>query len=108
MCIFNLSDVSHISRYGDGAVRLFDARLPPDRNAVASWHEHQAWVVNAHLSGHYGAVSASADGSIDFFDLRASGAVGGLGKCRYRGWNIYGVVEENSVWIVTGGRRLRK
>ena len=62
-------------RYGDGAVRLFDARLPPDRNAVASWHEHQAWVVNTHLSGHYGAVSASADGSIDFFDLRASGAV---------------------------------
>jgi hypothetical protein len=55
---------------------LFDARLPPDRNSVASWHEHPAWVVGAHLSGHYGAVSGSADGSVDFFDLRASGAVG--------------------------------
>ena len=64
-----------LAGYGDGALRLFDARLPSERKQVASWHEHQAWVVAAHLSSEYGAVSGSVAGDVNLFDLRTSGAL---------------------------------
>jgi regulator-associated protein of mTOR len=59
--------------FSDGAVRLFDSRLPSERNCVAVWHEHDAWVVSAHLSlSTHGAVSASVNGDVNFLDLRVS------------------------------------
>lgn len=34
---------------GDGSVRLFDRRLPPNDSRVMAMREHQSWVVNVVL-----------------------------------------------------------
>ena len=34
---------------GDGSVRLFDRRLPPNDSRVMTMREHQSWVVNVVL-----------------------------------------------------------
>ena len=66
-----------VAGYGDGELRLFDTRMPSigTRNVVAAWHEHESWILNAHMSSDHGIISASIDGHVKFFDLRASEAV---------------------------------
>jgi WD40 repeat protein len=64
-----------LSGFGDGTLRLFDARISNDRNAVSSWYEHLGWVVGVHLSGEYEVISASVQGDVNIHDLRNSGVV---------------------------------
>ena len=34
-----------LAGFGDGSLRIVDVRLPGDRNVVASWRDHDAWVL---------------------------------------------------------------
>ena len=58
--------------YGDGSLRLFDARLPPEQANVFSFIEHQTWVVNVEMQrgGGKHIISGSVSGDIKFWDIR--------------------------------------
>jgi hypothetical protein len=58
--------------YGDGSLRLFDARLQPDQANVFSFNEHQTWVVNVEMQrgGGKHIISGSVSGDIKFWDIR--------------------------------------
>ncbi|CAB3987511.1 regulatory-associated of mTOR-like [Paramuricea clavata] len=65
---------------GDGSVRLFDRRLPPNDSRVMTMREHQSWVVNVVLerSTSESIISASVDGMVKFWDPRFSDSVRNL------------------------------
>ena len=58
--------------YGDGSLRLFDARLPPEQANVFGFSEHQTWVVNVEMQrgGGKHIISGSVSGDIKFWDIR--------------------------------------
>jgi WD40 repeat protein len=60
--------------YGDGSLRLFDARLPPEAANVFSFIEHQTWVVNVEMQrgGGKHIISGSVSGDIKFWDIRGN------------------------------------
>lgn len=64
---------------GDGSVRLFDRRLPPQEARVMTWREHSAWVIGAYFRGSSGGaprlITGSLSGDIRFFDLRRNSSV---------------------------------
>jgi regulatory associated protein of mTOR len=75
----NLEAAVVLAGFSDGALRLFDARLPPDRSCVALWRHHDCWIVSAHLSlSSNAAISASVNGVVGFFDLRGNTTVRAL------------------------------
>jgi regulator-associated protein of mTOR len=57
---------------GDGTVRIFDKRLPPNDCTVQVFHEHQTWVVKAYTLQSYPdrVVSASINGDVRLWDIR--------------------------------------
>ncbi|XP_028395165.1 regulatory-associated protein of mTOR-like isoform X2 [Dendronephthya gigantea] len=65
---------------GDGSVRLFDRRLPPNDSRVMTMREHECWVVNVVLekSTSDSIISASVDGKVKFWDPRFSESVRNL------------------------------
>ena len=63
-----------VAGYGDGAIRIFDARGAADLNPVVSMVEHQHWVVHIQMgSDGYGIISGSLYGEAKFWDLRYTG-----------------------------------
>jgi len=64
-----------LAGFADGGIRIFDPRLPPERNCLRSWNEHSNWVVGAYMFAEHGMVSAAMSGDVKFWDLRSSGAV---------------------------------
>ena len=58
--------------YGDGSLRLFDARLPPEQAQTFGFFEHQTWVVNVEMQrgGGKHIISGSVSGDIKFWDIR--------------------------------------
>ncbi|KAK4993044.1 Target of rapamycin complex 1 subunit kog1 [Elasticomyces elasticus] len=73
-----------VAGFGDGAVRIYDARCRPGESLVRVWKEHAGWVVNVGLQrgGMRELVSADRSGGVRLWDIRASKSVGscnGLG-----------------------------
>ncbi|RZF33857.1 hypothetical protein LSTR_LSTR008980 [Laodelphax striatellus] len=60
--------------YGDGSVRLFDRRLPPNEACVKTYREHSSWVVDVDLrtdnSGMPRLLSGCVAGDVRSFDTR--------------------------------------
>lgn len=60
--------------FGDGAVRVYDRRLPPRDSMVKAWKDHKAWIVKVHMQrgGMRELVSGSAIGEVKLWDIRMS------------------------------------
>ena len=72
-------DIGHLymAAFGDGSIGVYDQRNPPSSSLVRLWEEHAAWVHELHLQRH-GArelVSASVDGEVRVWDIRAGSSV---------------------------------
>ncbi|WFD27941.1 Target of rapamycin complex 1 subunit kog1 [Malassezia nana] len=72
-------DIGHLfmAAFGDGSLGVYDQRNPPSSSLVRLWEEHAAWVHELHLQKH-GArelVSASVDGEVRVWDIRARSSV---------------------------------
>ena len=67
-----------LAGFGDGAIKLFDARASAEANPVAAFNEHRNWVVSVHLNGTREAVSGSISGDVRFWDLRMSESIRSL------------------------------
>ena len=63
--------------FGDGAVRVYDKRLPSRDAMVKLWKDHRAWVTNIHMQrgGNRELVSSCVTGEVKFWDLRADHCV---------------------------------
>ncbi|KAG1674177.1 Regulatory-associated protein of mTOR [Nymphon striatum] len=61
---------------GDGSVRIFDRRLPPNDCRVITYRDHQGWVVNVFMQTYKNnqpcIISGSVNGDILFWDPRFS------------------------------------
>ena len=73
------TDIGHLfmAGFGDGSIGVYDQRNPPTSSLVQLWEEHNAWVQTVHLQRH-GArelVSASVDGQVRVWDIRARSSV---------------------------------
>jgi len=77
------SSPTFLAGFADGTVNLFDRRLPEEDAIVRSYCEHLSWIENARwhptLSGKF--LSASLDGEVRIWDLRADAAV--------NSWEVY-------------------
>jgi len=58
--------------YGDGAIRLFDTRVPSRYSSVLSFREHNDWVVNIAMNAldDQQIISGSLSGEVKFWDAR--------------------------------------
>ncbi|KAF8641036.1 hypothetical protein AX17_000681 [Amanita inopinata Kibby_2008] len=67
------SSQTFLASFADGTVRMFDRRLEED-SIVRSYSEHTSWIQNVRwhptYSGQY--LSASVDGQVKLFDIRAA------------------------------------
>lgn len=62
-----------VAGFGDGAIRVYDRRLPPRDSMVKVWKDHQkAWIVNVHMQrgGERELVSGSVLGDVKLWDIR--------------------------------------
>lgn len=61
-----------VAGFGDGAVRVYDRRLPPRDSMVKAWKDHRHWIVKVHMQrgGMRELVSGSAAGEIKLWDIR--------------------------------------
>ncbi|CAM0135452.1 unnamed protein product [Umbelopsis sp. WA50703] len=66
-----------IAGFGDGSIRIFDRRLPPQQAVVQEWSEHNAWVTNVQLqrNGNRELVSGSYNGDIKIWDIRLANSI---------------------------------
>lgn len=73
-CLSSSVPFSHciVAGYSDGAIRLFDQRLPEKYSLVTSFMEHKSWIVNAHIpkTETTKLISGSAIGEVKIWDLR--------------------------------------
>lgn len=73
------SDVGHIfvCGFGDGAIGVYDRRIPPELSLVRLWEEHANWITNVHLQkrGNRELISASTDGVVKVWDIRGRKSV---------------------------------
>ncbi|EPQ60061.1 WD40 repeat-like protein [Gloeophyllum trabeum ATCC 11539] len=71
------SSPTFLAGFADGTVNLFDRRLPEEDAIVRSYCEHVSWIQNTRwhptLSGKF--LSASLDGEVKIWDLRADAAI---------------------------------
>ncbi|KAI9805343.1 MAG: hypothetical protein M1833_005796 [Piccolia ochrophora] len=60
--------------FGDGAVRVYDQRLPPREAMVRVWKDHKQWITNIHMQrgGLRELVSGSRNGEVKLWDIRMS------------------------------------
>lgn len=72
-------DIGHLfmAAFGDGSIGVYDQRNPPSSSLVRLWEEHAAWVHELHLQKHgmRELVSASVDGEVRVWDIRARSSV---------------------------------
>jgi regulator-associated protein of mTOR len=61
-----------VAGFGDGAVRVYDRRLPPRESMVKVWKDHKSWIVKVHMQrgGMRELVSGSATGEVKLWDIR--------------------------------------
>jgi hypothetical protein len=66
-----------VAGFGDGAVRVYDRRLPPRESMVKVWKDHKAWIVKVHMQrgGMRELVSGSATGEVKLWDIRMDSPV---------------------------------
>ncbi|KAF9166795.1 hypothetical protein DFQ26_006890 [Actinomortierella ambigua] len=59
--------------FGDGAVRVYDRRLPQHSAMTMTWKKHTSWIQNVRMQrgGFRELVSASVDGTIKVWDVRS-------------------------------------
>ena len=73
------ADIGHLFMvgFGDGSLGVYDQRHPPASSLVQLWDEHHAWVQNVHLQKHgrRELVSASVDGALRVWDIRARASI---------------------------------
>ena len=69
-----------IAGCGDGAIRLFDKRMPSADSLVLSFEEHKNWVVNVQLQrgAERRLISGSTDGDVRFWDSRFTSSVSSI------------------------------
>lgn len=62
-----------VSGFGDGTVRVYDRRIESRNCLVKVWKNHDSWIVNARMQrgGARELVTASTDGKINLWDIRA-------------------------------------
>ncbi|KAM6498755.1 hypothetical protein JOM56_006703 [Amanita muscaria] len=67
------SSQTFLAGFADGTVKMFDRRLEED-SIVRSYFEHTSWVQNVRWHPTFGAhyLSASLDGQVKLFDIRAA------------------------------------
>lgn len=69
------SELGHlfVAGFGDGSIGVYDQRNPPASSMVRLWEEHNAWVQTVHLQKHGNRelLSASVDGEVRVWDIRA-------------------------------------
>lgn len=58
--------------FGDGAVRVYDRRLPPRDSMVKVWKDQKAWIIKVHMQrgGLRELVSGSVSGDVMLWDIR--------------------------------------
>ncbi|KAI5801373.1 raptor N-terminal caspase like domain-containing protein [Peziza echinospora] len=58
--------------FGDGAVRVYDRRLPPRDSMIKVWKDQKAWIVKVHMQrgGLRELVSGSVSGDVLLWDIR--------------------------------------
>ncbi|CAO3565796.1 unnamed protein product [Mortierella alpina] len=58
--------------FGDGAVRVYDRRLPQHDAMVMTWKKHKSWIQNVRMQrgGFRELVSGSVDGIVKVWDVR--------------------------------------
>ncbi|KAI9778848.1 MAG: hypothetical protein M1816_003890 [Peltula sp. TS41687] len=63
-----------VAGFGDGAVRVYDQRLPPRDAMVRVWKDHKQWITNVHMQrgGTRELVSGSRNGDVKLWDIRMS------------------------------------
>lgn len=63
--------------FGDGAVRVYDRRLPPRDCMVKVWKDHRSWIVKAHMQrgGMRELVTGSVTGEVKLWDIRMDAPV---------------------------------
>ncbi|GAO50281.1 hypothetical protein G7K_4411-t1 [Saitoella complicata NRRL Y-17804] len=63
-----------VAGFGDGAVRVYDRRLPPRDAMVKVWKDHKTWIANVHMQrgGNRELVSGSVSGDVKLWDIRLS------------------------------------
>ena len=60
-----------VAGFGDGSLRLFDARSRPEAALKATMKEHTSWVVQTHVfAGRNELLTGSVAGELKFWDLR--------------------------------------
>lgn len=60
-----------VAGFGDGTLRLFDARSRPEYAVKMTMREHTSWVVQTHVyPDKYEMLSGSVSGELKFWDLR--------------------------------------
>ncbi|RLN93469.1 hypothetical protein BBJ28_00003372 [Nothophytophthora sp. Chile5] len=60
-----------VAGFGDGTLRIFDARSRPDYAVKTVMKEHTSWVVQTHIyAGRNELLSGSVSGELKFWDLR--------------------------------------
>lgn len=68
-----------VAGFGDGAIRVFDARNRPSEAMVKKWKDEtdRVWIKTVHMQrgGQRELVSASRNGKVRLWDLRMSGAL---------------------------------
>ncbi|PSK34930.1 WD repeat-containing protein mip1 [Elsinoe australis] len=67
-----------VAGFGDGAVRVYDARNRPGESMVRAYKDHKGWIVGCHLQrgGMRELISAERGGPVRLWDIRMDKSVG--------------------------------
>lgn len=57
---------------GDGAIKLFDSRIPPHMGLVMGYKEHDQYVINVQMRDEHNFISGSLGGDLKFWDTRVT------------------------------------
>lgn len=69
-----------VAGFGDGALRVYDRRLPPRESMVKVWKDHKSWIVKVHMQrgGMRELVSGTVTGEVKLWDIRMDSPVRSL------------------------------
>ncbi|KAF4553212.1 Target of rapamycin complex 1 subunit mip1-like protein [Elsinoe fawcettii] len=93
--------------FGDGAIRIFDARCKPGESMVRLYKDHKGWIVGCHLQrgGMRELISAERAGPVRLWDIRMDkhvGLVNGKGGLKGAGTLRSLSVHEHAPVFATG------